>query len=73
MNIFTDTEGNFKISYDISKSRVAPIKQTRTPKFGLEAAPIGAELAVFVVAEMSLSFSSIYFWTNSSATVGWIK
>ena len=53
--------------------RVAPIKLTSIPKLELEAATMGAELAIFVVLEMTLNFSSVHFWTDSTATLGWIK
>ena len=69
----TTTEGNIIVNYVISKSRVAPIKHTNIPKFELEAATMGAELASFVVTEMTLKFSSVHFWTDSTATLGWIN
>ena len=70
----TITEGNDVIvNYGISKSRVAPIKHTSIPKLELEAATMGAELASFVVTEMTLNFSSVHFWTDSTATLGWIS
>ena len=68
----TTTEGNVIANYVISKSRVAPIKQTSIPKLELEAATMGAELASFVVTEMTLNFS-VHFWTDSTATLGWIN
>ena len=67
------TEGNVVVSYAISKSRVAPIKQTSIPELKLEAATMGAELARFVVTEMKLNFSSDHFWTDSTETLGWIN
>ena len=69
----TTTEGNVIVNYVISKSRVAPIKHTSIPKLELEAATMGAELASFVVTEMTLNFSSVHFWTDSTATLGWIN
>ena len=69
----TTTEGNVIVNYVISKSRVAPIKQTNIHKFELEAATMGAELASFVVTEMTLNFSSVHFWTDTTATLGWIN
>ena len=68
----TTTEGNVIVNYVISKSRVAPIKHTSIPKFQLEAATMGTELVTFVVTEMTLNFSSVHFWTDSTAILGWI-
>ena len=69
----TTTEGNVIVNNVISKSRVAPIKQTIIPKLELEAATMGAELASFVVTELTLYFSSVHFWTESTATFEWIN
>ena len=55
------TVGNVIVNYIISKSRVAPIKQSSTPKLKLEAATMGAELASIVVTEMTLNFSLVHF------------
>ena len=57
----------------VSKARVAPIKTTTIPKLELEAAAMGAELASFVRSEMTAHFDKIQFWTDSMATLGWIK
>ena len=69
----TTTEGNVIVNYVISKSRVAPIKQTSAPKLDLELATIGAELAGFVAAAMTMNFSSVHFSMDSTATLGWIN
>ena len=65
----TTTEGNVIVNYVIRKSRVAPIKQTCISELELEAATMGAELASFVVTEMTLNFSSVHFWTDSTAAL----
>ena len=57
----------------VSKARVAPIKTTTIPKLELEAAATGAELASFVRSETTAHFDKIQFWTDSMATLGWIK
>ncbi|XP_075265931.1 uncharacterized protein LOC142358417 [Convolutriloba macropyga] len=69
----TTTEGKVLVNYVISKSRVAPIKQASTPKLELEAATRGAQLVSFLVSEMTLKISSVHFWTDSTATLGWTK
>ena len=69
----TTTEGNVIVNSVFSKSRVAPLKHTSIPKLELEAATMGAELASFLVTERTLNFSSVHFWTDSAATLGWIN
>ena len=70
---FTTIEGNVIVSYVISKSRVAPIKQTITPKLELEADTMGDELARFIAAEITRNFCSVQVWTDRTTTLGWIK
>ena len=65
----TTNEENVIVNYVISKYRVAPIKQTSTPQFELEAATMGTELASFVVTK-KLNFSLVHFWMDSTATLG---
>ena len=65
----TTTEGNVIVNYVISKSRVAPKKQESISKLELEAVLMGAELASFLVTEVTLNFSSVHFWTDSTATL----
>ena len=59
--------------YVVSKSEVTPIKTTTLPKLELEAAAMRAELASFVRSEMTAHFDKIHSWTDSMATLGWIK
>ena len=57
----------------VSKARVAPIKTTTIPKLELEALAMAAELASFVRSEMTAYLDKTQFWTDSMATLGWIK
>ena len=50
-----------------------PIKTTTIPKLELGAAAMAAELVSFVQSEMTVHFDKIQFWTDSMATLGWIK
>ena len=59
----TEADGSSTSRYVISKTKVAPIKQLSIPKLELEAATLGAELAGL----------SKHFWTDSTATLGWIQ
>ncbi|XP_075248397.1 uncharacterized protein LOC142341355 [Convolutriloba macropyga] len=69
----TNADGSSTSRYVISKTKVAPIKQLSIPKLELEAATLGAELAGFCESEMTITISSKHFWTDSTATLGWIK
>ena len=69
----TTTEEKVIVNYVIGKSRVAPIKQTNILKLELEAAIMGTEQATVVVTELTLSFSSVHFWTDSTAKLGWLN
>ena len=57
----------------LAKQELHPLKQQPIPKLELEAAAMGAELASFVRSEMTAHFDKIQFWTDSMATLGWIK
>ena len=69
----TNADGSSTSRYVISKTKVAPIKQLSIPKLELEAATLGAELAGFCESKMTTTISSKHFWTDSTATLGWIQ
>ena len=69
----TKADGSSTSRYVISKTKVAPIKQLSIPKLELEAATLGAELAGFCESEMTTTISLKHFWTDSTATLGWIR
>ena len=69
----TNADGSCTSQYVISKTKVAPIKQLSIPKLELEAATLGAELAGFCESEMTTTITSKHFWTDSTATLGWIQ
>ena len=69
----TNADGSSTSRYVISKTKVAPIKQLSIPKLELEAATLGAELAGSCESKMTTTISSKHFWTDSTATLGWIQ
>jgi hypothetical protein len=56
-----------------AKSRVSPLKQLTIPRLELLAATIGARLAVSVKKEIDQDKTSLFFWSDSSAMIAWIK
>ena len=69
-----DAKHELHIFCDASSTAITTtIKTTTIPKLELEAAAMGAELASFVRSEMPAHFDKIQFWTDSMATLGWIK
>ena len=69
----TTADGSCTSRYVISRTKVVPIKQLSIPKLKLEAATLGAELAGSCESKMTTTISSKHFWTNCTATHGWIQ
>ena len=69
----TNADGSCTSKSVISKTKVEPIKQLSIPRLEVEAATLGAELAGFCESEMTTIITSNHFWTDSTATLGWIQ
>ena len=59
--------------YVISETKVGLIKQLSILKMKLEAGTLGAEPSGFCERKMTTTISSKQFWTDSTATLGWIQ
>ena len=56
-----------------AKSRVAPVKAVTIPWLELLAATIGTRLATSIVKEFEQKDIALFFWSDSSAVITWIK
>ena len=56
-----------------TKSRVAPVKAVTIPWLELLAATIGTRLATSIVKEFEQKDIALFFWSDSSAVITWIK
>lgn len=56
-----------------AKSRVIPSKGMTIPRLELQAAVEAVKLAVFIRAELKMPIDQEYFWSDSTATLGFIK
>ena len=63
----------FRVSFIIGKSRLAPIKLVTIPRLELCATVLAARLSELVKKELRLPVSNTYFWTNSMAVLRYIQ
>jgi hypothetical protein len=73
--VFVRTEYNLSGQVQLvrAKSRVSPIKPLTIPRLELLAATMGARLAVSVKKETDQDPTSLFFWSDFSAVISWIK
>ncbi|XP_036347052.1 uncharacterized protein LOC118756395, partial [Rhagoletis pomonella] len=56
-----------------SKTRVSPLKPMSIPRLELQAALIGARLAVGIVKSLTIPIASQTFWTDSRTVLSWLR
>lgn len=66
-------DGSVKCTLIMSKSRVAPIKQVSIPRLELAGAELLARLIVEVKRTMKFQDLESVLWTDSTATLYWIR
>ena len=64
--------GERTTSFVLRKSRVTQIEQISIPKKKFETAVMGAKLAGIVRRELQLNIAEWTFWSDKTATLGWI-
>lgn len=73
--IFVRVESNTGIEVKLvkAKSRVAPTREISIPRLELLAATMGTRLMQFVKECLFIDEDTIYYWSDSSTTLTWIK
>ena len=67
-------DGSYRVSFVVSKARVAPVRPITLPRLELLGALLGARLLSFVVRALKLSDQVVYkCWTDSTIVLSWIK
>lgn len=56
-----------------SKSRVVDLQSVTIPRMELTAARLGAKLAIQVAGTLGLDGSQLYFWTDSTIVLHWLR
>ncbi|XP_054708165.1 uncharacterized protein LOC129217975 [Uloborus diversus] len=70
---FHDKYGNYKVSFVLSKSRVAPLKKLTLPRLELMALVIGSRLGSYLKTVFGDMIQNIVYWSDSLIALYWVK
>ena len=62
-----------KVSFEMGKTRVAPIKTTTIPKLELEAALHASRIKISIVEEHDFTINQVFMWSDSSTVIQWLN
>ena len=70
-----ENANQYSVSFVLSKSRLAPMKDgtVTMPKLELQAAVLATRLKVSVLEQLKFRVNKTYFWTDSQITLKYIK
>ncbi|XP_064462610.1 uncharacterized protein LOC135373316 [Ornithodoros turicata] len=68
-----DNDRQVSVNLVFAKSRVAPLKKLTLPRLELMGAVIGARMASFLRTSFLAEKLTVYFWTDSTITLCWIR
>jgi hypothetical protein len=70
---FCDKSGNYRVSFVMSKSRVAPLKRLTLPRLELMALVIGVRVGDYLKGIFKNIIEKIVFWSDSLIALYWVK
>ncbi|XP_030836004.1 uncharacterized protein LOC115921870 [Strongylocentrotus purpuratus] len=68
-----NTRDEVQCSFLLSKSRVAPLKQTSIPRMELTAATVAVRIDKMVKQELDIPVDETFFWTDSTSVLQYIQ
>lgn len=66
-------DGRVTVSFIASKCKVTPLKPVSVPRLELQGAVLACKLANSIKKEHRLQPNSVYYWTDSTTVLHWIK